>query len=222
MQGEPDVVSCLVPAAGSGQRLGLGPKAFLALRGRPLLHWTTTRALQVADEVLVAVPANLVEEATAMLPHCLVIAGGATRQDSIALLAARARGNWLMVHDAARPFASTDLFHAVLSAARENGCAGAFLSPQVPIARIRDGWVVEAYSSHEVGVFQTPQVYSRSDMATMLDHQHRVPGWFAQSAVQLALAAGIAVHAVKGEARNIKITTAEDWQLAQAMEHFLP
>ena len=110
MQGEPDVVSCLVPAAGSGQRLGLGPKAFLALRGRPLLHWTTTRALQVADEVLVAVPANLVEEATAMLPHCLVIAGGATRQDSIALLAARARGNWLMVHDAARPFASTDLF----------------------------------------------------------------------------------------------------------------
>jgi len=50
-------VSCLIPGAGTGERLGLGPKAFLQLQDRPLLYWVAERALQVADEVLVALPA---------------------------------------------------------------------------------------------------------------------------------------------------------------------
>ena len=51
-------VSFLIPAAGTGERLGMGPKGFLELQGRPLLCWLADKALQVADEVLVAVPAQ--------------------------------------------------------------------------------------------------------------------------------------------------------------------
>mgnify|MGYP003557009793 CR=1 FL=1 len=80
-------MSVLVPAAGTGERLGMGPKGFLELQGRPLLCWLADKALQVADEVLVAVPAQYVGEAAAMLPACRVIAGGATRHDSVARLA---------------------------------------------------------------------------------------------------------------------------------------
>lgn len=214
-------VSFLIPAAGSGERLGLGPKGFLELQGRPLLAWLADKARRVAGEVLVAVPEERLAATAALLPACRVIAGGATRQDSIALLAAQAGGDWLLVHDGARPFASIALFESVIAAARRHGCAGAFLSPAVPVARLRDGRVVEAYPGHEVGVFQTPQVYARADMARMLEHQSSVPGWFAQSAVQLALAAGVAVHAVHGEAHNFKITTAEDWQVAQHLGHLL-
>jgi 2-C-methyl-D-erythritol 4-phosphate cytidylyltransferase len=208
-------VSCLVPGAGAGQRLGLGPKAFLELRGRPLLRWIADKALQVADEVLVAVPPGLVDEATAMLPECRVIVGGATRQDSIALLARQARGEWLIVHDAARPFASMALLQSVLDTARRTGCAGAFLDPDVPVARLRDGRVVEAYAHDEVGVFQSPQAFSRANMQAMLARQADAPGWYGQSTIQLALLAGVAVHAVPGEKTNIKITTTEDWQRAR-------
>ena len=207
-------VSCLIPGAGIGQRLGLGPKAFLELRGRALLCWITERALQVADEVLVAVPSNLVEDAAAMLPDCRVIAGGATRQDSIALLAGQASGDWLIVHDAARPFASPALLQAVLGTARRTGCAGAFLDPEVPVARLRDGRVIEAYAHDEVGVFQSPQAFSRENMRAMLACQADAPGWYGQSTIQLALLAGVTVHAVPGEKTNIKITTREDWQRA--------
>lgn len=214
-------VSFLILAAGTGERLGMGPKGLLQLQGRPLLCWLADKALQVAGEVLVAVPATHVEAVTAMLPACRVIAGGQTRQDSIALLAGQARGEWLLVHDGARPFASTALFEQVIATARRYGCAGAFLSPAVPVARLRDGRVVEACSGSEIGIFQTPQVYARTDMARMLRHQSSVPGWFAQSAVQLALAAGIEVHAVPGEVQNFKITTAEDWHVAQHLEHLL-
>ncbi len=207
-------VSCLIPAAGAGERLGLGPKAFLEVDGRPLLCWITERALQVADEVLVTVPANLVDAATAMLPACRVMTGGATRQDSIALLAGQASGEWLIVHDAARPFASLALLQAVLEAARRTGCAGAFLDPEVPVARLRDGRVVEAYAHDEVGVFQSPQAFSRENMRAMLACQADVPGWYGQSTIQLALLAGVPVHVVPGEKTNIKITTMDDWQRA--------
>lgn len=214
-------LSFLMPAAGIGERLGLGSKGFLELQGRPLLRWIADKALQVADEVLVAVPADRVEAAQALLPDCRVIVGGETRQDSIALLAGQARGDWLLVHDGARPFASIALFERVIATARRHGCAGAFLSPAVPVARLRDGRVIEAYAGSDVGIFQTPQVYARDDMARMLQHQATVPGWFAQSAVQLALAAGIEVQAVPGEIHNFKITTADDWRVAQHLGHLL-
>lgn len=207
-------VSCLIPAAGSGQRLGLGPKAFLEMRGRPLLCWVTERALQVADEVLVAVPQDLVETARELLPQCRVIAGGATRQDSIALLAREAHGHWLIVHDVARPFASRALMETVLDTARRHGCAGAFLDPEVPVARLRDGQVLEAYARDEVGIFQSPQAFARPHMEAMLACQVDAPGWYGQSTIQLALLAGVAVHAVPGEKTNVKITTIEDWQRA--------
>ena len=207
-------VSCLVPGAGSGERLGLGPKAFLELRGRPILRWVADKALRVADEVLVAVPRPLLDAATAMLPECRVIEGGATRQDSIALLAGQARGDWLLLHDAARPFASTALLQAVLDSARRTGCAGAFLDPEVPVARLRGGRVVEAFAHDQVGVFQSPQAFSRANMQAMLACQADAPGWYGQSTIQLALLAGVPVHAVPGEKTNIKITTTEDWQRA--------
>ena len=103
-------LSFLMLAAGAGKRLGLGPKAFLELHGRPLLCWLADKAWQVADEVLVAVPEDCVEATAALLPGCRVIAGAVSRQDSLGLLVAQARGDWLLVHEAARPFASIALF----------------------------------------------------------------------------------------------------------------
>lgn len=214
-------VSCLIPAAGIGERLGLGSKGFLELAGKPLLRWLADKALRVADEVLVAVPAARVEAAAALLPECRVIAGGTSRQDSIALLAGAARGDWLLVHDAARPFASVALLESVLATARRTGCAGAFLDPEVPVARLREGRVIEAYAHDEVGVFQSPQAFSRANMQAMLTRQADAPGWYGQSTIQLALLAGVVVHAVPGEKTNIKITTADDWRLATLLEEYL-
>jgi 2-C-methyl-D-erythritol 4-phosphate cytidylyltransferase len=58
-------------------------------------------------------------------------------------------------------------------------------------------------------------------MQRMLQHQASVPGWFAQSPVQLALAAGVEMHVVPGEACNLKITTADDWLMARHLAHLL-
>lgn len=203
-----------------GQRLGQGSKGFLVLAGRALLCWVADKALQVADEVIVAVPADRVDEATDLLPACRVIAGGGSRHESVGLLAAASRGDWLLLHDAARPFASVGLLERVLAAAREHGCAGAILDPEVPVARLRDGFAVEALPRHEAGVFQSPQAFARLQLLALIEHA-RADGLQPQSTLQLALRAGVPVAAVAGEKTNIKITTAEDWRWARAMEEYL-
>jgi 2-C-methyl-D-erythritol 4-phosphate cytidylyltransferase len=201
-------VSFLIPAAGTGQRLGMGPKGFLELHGRPLLCWLADKALRVAGEVLVAVPPAHVDEVAAMLPACRVIAGGTTRHD------------WLLLHDAARPLASVALFRAALDAARETGCSATLLDPEVPVALVCDGLLVEAHPPSTMGVSQTPQVFSREAMRRMQAHA-AAQGSRPQSTMQLALLAGERVRAVRGEKTNIKITTPEDWAAVQHLDNLL-
>ena len=220
MAGMEGSVSCLIPAAGAGLRLGQGTKGYLSLAGRPLLCWLADKALQVADEVVVAVPADRLEDATQLLPRCRVLAGGGSRHDSVALLAEQARGDWLLLHDVARPFASVGLLQRVIEAARAAGCAGAFVDPEVPVARLRDGFAVEALPRHEAGVFQSPQGFRRTDLLALIERE-RIEGWQPQSTMQLALRAGLRVAAVAGEKTNIKITTVEDWRLAETLEAYL-
>lgn len=213
-------VSCLIPSAGSGERLGRGCKGFLQLAGRPLLRWVADKGLKVADEVVVAVPPDRLDEANALLPDCRVIAGGETRHDSVALLAQAARGEWLLLQDAARPFSSLALCAAVLEAARTTGCAGAFVDPEVPVARLRGGRVEAVLLRDQVGVFQSPQAFSREAMQAML-RLSRSLGYRPQSTMQLAIEAGIEVSVVAGEKHNIKLTTPMDWRMAALLEDYL-
>lgn len=213
-------VSCLVPAAGAGERLGQGAKGFLSLAGRPLLCWVTDKALQVAEEVIVAVPVDRVDEATRLLPRCRVVAGGGSRHDSVALLAGHAGGDWLLLHDVARPFASVGLLGRVVQAARSTGCAGAFVDPEVPVARLHDGFAVEALPRHEAGVFQSPQAFGRVQLLELLERA-RMDGWQPQSTMQLALRGGLRVAVVPGEKHNIKLTTPDDWRHAALLEDYL-
>lgn len=167
-----------------------------------------------------AVPGERLDEARALLPGCVVIAGGATRHASVARLVDAASGDRVLVHDVARPFASVGLMRAVLAAAAGCGCAGAMLDPEVPVARLCDGRVVEALARSEAAIFQAPQAFDRALLLRLLREADEA-GWEPQSTLQLAVRAGIPVVAVPGEKSNIKITSADDWRLAQLLESHL-
>ena len=216
----PDSISILIPAAGQGTRLGLGPKALLEIGGRPLVAWLAAKALRVAAEVLVAAPPGAEAQFAALCPGCRVIAGGDTRQGSVAVLAHAAGGDWLLIHDVTRPFASEALLRAAAAAARETGAAAAFASPEVPVARLREGRVLEALPTAEAGIFQSPQVFRRELLLPVLARAD-AEGWQAQSTLQLVLRAGLTVAAVPGEKTNIKLTTAQDWMFAQSWKELL-
>jgi 2-C-methyl-D-erythritol 4-phosphate cytidylyltransferase len=212
--------SFLIPAGGQGARLGLGPKAMLVIDGKPLVRWLADKALRCADEVLIAAPADRLAEIAALCPECRCIEGGQSRQESIARLTDASAFPWLILHDVARPFASEALLRAVLDAAQGTGCAGAFLDPEVPVATLVDGRVERAYLRDEVGIFQAPQAFSRGILME-ISAQARHHDWRTQSTIQLALHAGVEVRAVAGEKTNIKLTTLEDWTMAQHLSALL-
>jgi 2-C-methyl-D-erythritol 4-phosphate cytidylyltransferase len=126
-----------------------------------------------------------------------------------------------LIQDAARPFVSVTLLREVCRQAQAHGVAGAFLAPGVPLARIDpDGWVERAFPARGSAIFQAPQAFRREILVDVLGHAAR-EGWQEQSTMQLVLRRGIPVRAVPGEVRNLKVTTPEDWQLAQQFEEFL-
>jgi 2-C-methyl-D-erythritol 4-phosphate cytidylyltransferase len=214
------VTSVLIPAAGIGERLGLGPKALLEMEGRPLIAWLADKAGDVFDETIIAVPLGFEKTVAALCPSARIITGGDTRQKSVELLVKEAKGKWLQILDAARPFVSRELMRSVDAAARESGIAGAFLRPDVPVAFLENGYAILDYPPDRVGIFQAPQSFSKSILHQLYDDANR-EGFNTQSTIQLALKMGRSVRAVPGEKTNIKLTTPEDWKAAQGLKEFL-
>jgi 2-C-methyl-D-erythritol 4-phosphate cytidylyltransferase len=211
----PEDVSVLIPAGGSGDRLGLGAKAWLPIAGRPLVDWVVDKAGALGCEVLVACPEG--QEAPAASVR---VAGGATRQESVQRLAQAATRPWSLVWDAASPFASCDLARRVLAAAADTGAATACLAGEVRWYVLHEDQVAQWHPGSHAGSSQTPQAF---DTRTLRELALRAvqERWAVQSTVELFLLAGRSVKAVAGEKLNIKITSAEDWLLAAALHHLL-
>jgi len=143
-----------------------------------------------------------------------------TRQHSVERLLEMSDREFVLIADVARPFASLDLYRTVLEAARDTGAAGAFLQPDVPVAKIVENCVTQTFRPGEVGIFQSPQAFSRTLLADLMKRAN-TEGWHEQSTLQLALRAGINVGVVPGEKTNIKLTSPVDWQFAQQLTEFL-
>lgn len=137
----------IVPAAGSGLRLGLDlPKALADVCGRPLIRRTLERfsGIDSLREVIVAIPPDAraeFEQALAGLdlPGCTLrlVEGGPSRQESVrlALGAVQEAPDVVAVHDAARPLVSRETIRAVLEAGRA-GAATVVSRPADSLRRV--------------------------------------------------------------------------------------
>ena len=110
----------IVVAGGSGRRFGR-PKQFATLAGRPVVDWAVDACRPSSAGVVLVLPAGLDEPD----PHGAdaVVTGGATRADSVRCGMAVVPGDAdvIVVHDAARPLASSALFAAVIERCHRRG-----------------------------------------------------------------------------------------------------
>jgi 2-C-methyl-D-erythritol 4-phosphate cytidylyltransferase len=218
---DPMIVAAIVVAAGSGTRLGAGlPKAFVQVGGRTLLEHAVERisAHPRVDTVVVAVPAEQVTRAAALVGSATVVAGGSTRQQSVAAaLAAVPRGvAAVLVHDAARAFVPVEVVDRVVAALDDGATA---VVPSVPVRdtiRTVDaaGKLGELVERSGLLAMQTPQGFRRD----VLDRAHasaRVQDATDDAALVEDL--GEQVTAVSGDERAFKVTTPFDLAVAAAV-----
>ncbi|MBZ9752570.1 2-C-methyl-D-erythritol 4-phosphate cytidylyltransferase [Deinococcus sp. HMF7604] len=212
-------VAALIPAAGSGTRLGLGPKALVKVGGRTLLARSAAALAPHVAEVLVALPPG--EELPADVPARAVV-GSATRQATVLALLRATDADTVLIHDAARPFLPPGVVLALLAAVQTTGAAtaalpvadtlvqaahpGAAAPPHWGTLTPREGlWAV-----------QTPQAFRR--LALLAAHEAALSdGYAATDDAGLLARLGQAVALVPGDARLFKVTTPGDLALAQAL-----
>ena len=217
---KPEEVAAVVPAAGSGSRLpGAVEKQFRELAGRPLFHHALLRVARegLVGRVVLAVPPGA---GTPPLPEGLnaeveVVEGGARRQDSVANgLAAVGGASWVIVHDAARPLLPRGLMARCLRAAAGTGASVAALRVADTVkAGGADGCVERTLPREDLWLAQTPQVARRE----LLEHalaSAGAAGFEGTDEAALLEAIGVRARLVEGCARNFKVTTPGDLELA--------
>jgi 2-C-methyl-D-erythritol 4-phosphate cytidylyltransferase len=212
-------IAVLIPAGGLGTRLGTRtPKQFLTVRGLPILALTVTHFARHPDvrAIVIAAPEAHVARARALLRPLrrgtlTVVAGGATRQESVAraLQAAPADSEVLVVHDAVRPFITRALIDDVVSAALADGAAICALPVAETIKRVRDGRVEATVDREALWAVQTPQAFRAAVLREAHDKAMR-DGIVGTDEAMLVERLGHPVRVVRGLADNVKITTPED------------
>ena len=223
-----EALSAVVVAAGRSQRMGFD-KLLTPLAGRPLLLHTLERILQTEvpqEIVLVIRPGSEAEMAAVISPlhdqgTIRLVAGGEHRQDSVwaGLRAVGRTSEYVMVHDAARPFVNKELIDLVLAGAKLSGAAvcGSPCSDSLKEVA-EDGLVRRTIDRSKLWTVQTPQIF-RTELLRECYQSAVKSGLLFTDDTAVVEYAQHAVHLVLYHGINLKVTTPSDWKLAEAYMH---
>lgn len=215
----------LVPAAGSGSRMGSAlPKQYLPLRGEPLLRHAL-RALAAAEAVervvLVLSPDDDRFDAAmaAGLAKLEVLrCGGASRAETVrngleALAATLAPDDWVLVHDAARPCLDPAEVERLIAELRDDAVGGLLALPLADTLKRadEDGRVAATVPRGGLWRAQTPQMFRHGLLRQALGRAADDGVTDEASAIE---ALGLAPRLVAGSERNLKVTYPDDLALA--------
>jgi 2-C-methyl-D-erythritol 4-phosphate cytidylyltransferase len=221
-------LAVIVAAGGTGERLGRsGGKQLAPILGRPLLYWTLKALAAPPVDLIVVVchPDRVREyEEAAIEPlglgeGVLAVAGGDTRQDSVArgLAAVPESFEYVAVHDGARPLVSHKTLSAAVDRLGSAGIDGVVAGHPCydTLKEVEGVHVVDTPDRSRFWIAQTPQVFSRE---TLVEAHKRADngGFVGTDDASLVEYAGGLVEMIEAPRDNIKVTTSADLRLFEA------
>ena len=212
--------SFILVAAGSGSRIGGTPKQFRKLGAEPMWVWSARTAEELflrgmIDELIVVFPIdyNLEETEGKFKVGTRFIPGGMTRTESVLNALRECRADFVLIHDAARPFISAELCAELIQTVSNEPDSGA-----VPLLESVDSLKkvdcdISVLPREKIFRTQTPQAFRRTPLEEILAS-------FSVGATDEAalwIDAGKKLFNIRGSERNFKITTDFDWIMARAL-----
>ncbi|MFO7800396.1 2-C-methyl-D-erythritol 4-phosphate cytidylyltransferase [Rhodohalobacter sp.] len=221
-------VALVVPAAGSGTRMGEEiPKPYLTIAGKTILEHTLLQFRQVdAIHELIVSTSEFFKDQTCEIVASVfgdieltVIEGGAERQESVfkALQYVSDSAELIAIHDAVRPFVSKQLILECINEASNPGVDGSILATPAKdtIKEVEDAkYVVETPKRERMWQAQTPQIFKREVLLRAYNNatMRKLMGTDDSSLVEMI---GGKVSVIKSTTDNFKITYPLDFQLAK-------
>lgn len=207
--------AAIIAGAGMGHRLGAEiPKALIQIDGVTLIERAFAALSPVVDEIVITAPAGYEDQFRAIVGEsATVITGGVLRSDSVnlALKSLSPSTKYVLVHDAARALATSELAERVLNGLTSGESAVIpALSVVDTIKEVdRDGYVRSTPDRSILRAVQTPQGFS----VDVLKRAHEASEDATDDAA-LVEALGVKVKTIPGEVRAMKITNPEDIAMA--------
>ncbi len=225
-------VWAIVPAAGSGQRFGVGdPKQYRLLAGKPILAHVIDLFLAAPgiDGLVLVTAAADTRWRTWVPKHAarplIAVTGGATRAASVqaaltALEGVATAGDWALVHDAARPCLAPADLSRLLDELKDDPVGGLLAAPVVDTLKQDGGSGHVIATQNRDGLWRalTPQMFRYGLLCSALDGALNAGVEVTDEAYAMEWA-GHAPRLVSGGESNIKITHREDLALAEAILH---
>lgn len=228
------VVSChlfmnvaIIAAAGSGSRMGgKRPKQFLELAGVPIIirALRTFESCDLIHQIVVVLAADEVRDFTEIARKNgiqkiqAVVPGGETRAASVleGLRAVETETEVVAVHDAVRPFVTSDEISRTVQAAKLEGAAILVSTPVDTVKEVNDGVVARTLDRSTIRYALTPQCFDYKLLWRAYE-QVDVSDPSLTDEASVVERIGARVVTVEGHPRNIKITRPEDIAIAEAM-----
>jgi len=209
-------VAALIPAAGRGERLGKGHKALVEVAGKTLLERSLEAFLNSSsvDEVVIAVSEDMLAASEAIVQErAKLVLGGSSRQASVFALLEATDANIVLIHDAARPFLSSQMIQSCIAKVQEVGAATVVKAVADSLILTADGTTVDRDLLSSV---QTPQGFKKE--LILKAHIAAMEGNVsATDDAGLVRAINSPVALVKGNNWLMKVTTPEDLEIADAL-----
>ncbi|HJF30308.1 MAG TPA: 2-C-methyl-D-erythritol 4-phosphate cytidylyltransferase [Sporosarcina psychrophila] len=209
----------MMPAAGSGQRMGAGyNKLFLKLDDKPILIHTLDvfEGDPACEGIILAVKSDEREYIQALLEEFAIrkvtalVDGGGERQDSVAAcMKVYDKDGIVLVHDAARPFIRLSVIAELVKVANEHGAAIAGVRAKDTMKYAKDGVVEQTVDRGKLWVIQTPQAF-RYALLKRSSEEAQAQGFLGTDESMLVERFGQPVHIVESTYDNVKMTTQED------------
>lgn len=216
----------MIPAAGSGQRMGAGfNKLFLKLGEKPIfIH--TLQAFEedpLCDGIILAVKEEEKREIQGFLDQFNIskvremVEGGTERQYSVdACLKAYTEKGIVLVHDAARPFIRRSVIHALVKEAEEHGAAIVGVKAKDTMKLAPSGTVQETVNRNHLWIVQTPQAF-RHEVIDEASRRAKEDGFLGTDESMLVERINHPVRIVEGTYDNVKMTTQEDLAIGEIL-----
>jgi|TARA_B100001250_G_C19765292_1_gene774449 2-C-methyl-D-erythritol 4-phosphate cytidylyltransferase len=219
------ITSAIIPAAGSGLRFG-EKKQLKEINGKPLIYYTLLPFIssKMVDEIIIVISNDDINIINSIIKRInskksiTIVEGSSTRQGSIknALKAINHQSKCICIHDAVRPFIQKELIEKTISSLQE--CDAVIVGNKATdtLKEVSNNLIINTIDREKIWYVQTPQVFLKEALLSAYQYADK-ENIIGTDDATLLEKAGYEVKIINDKSINYKITTKEDWIVAEAI-----